>query len=177
MTDKKLSHVDEDGKAAMVDVSQKIDSARLARAMARVLMQPATLAAIVDNKIKKGDVFTIAKLAGIQGAKKTSDLIPLCHPLALSHISVDIMVDEKYNSSIARVAGVAGNAAAVIITATAKTTGKTGVEMEALTAAAIAALTLYDMVKSIDRSAIITDIKLLEKSGGKSGAINNIPEL
>ena len=166
MTDKKLSHVDEDGKAAMVDVSQKIDSARLARAMARVLMQPATLAAIIDNKIKKGDVFTVAKLAGIQGAKKTSDLIPLCHPLALSHISVDIMVDEKYNSSAA---GVAGNAAAVIITATAKTTGKTGVEMEALTAAAIAALTLYDMVKSIDRSAVITDIKLLEKSGGKSG--------
>ncbi|MDI9314077.1 MAG: cyclic pyranopterin monophosphate synthase MoaC [Hydrotalea sp.] len=157
MTDKKLSHVDASGKAAMVDVSQKPETERLARAMARVIMQPATLTAIIDNKIKKGDVFTVAKLAGIQGAKKTSDLIPLCHPLALSHISVDMAVDENPDIT------------AVVITATAKTTGKTGVEMEALTAAAVAGLTLYDMVKAIDKSAIITDIKLLEKSGGKSG--------
>ncbi len=166
MTDKKLpaeasppsspqlSHVTPSGKAAMVDVSQKPETARMARAMARVVMKPETIIAIKNNNIKKGDVLTVAKLAGINGAKKTFDLIPLCHPLALSYIDVDAIIDGDQ---------------AVVITAITKTFGRTGVEMEAMTAVSVAALTLYDMVKAIDKTATITDIKLLEKSGGKSG--------
>ncbi|MGI9461473.1 MAG: cyclic pyranopterin monophosphate synthase MoaC [Alphaproteobacteria bacterium] len=151
---KKLSHIDKSGKAKMVDVSQKPTTSRMARAMARLTMQADTLQAVLQNQLQKGDVITIAKLAGINGAKKTSDLIPLCHPLALSYIDVDIVPDGKQ---------------AVVITASVRTSGKTGVEMEALSAVSIAALTFYDMIKAIDKRAVISDIKLLEKSGGRSG--------
>lgn len=156
MTDKKpnLSHVDANGQVAMVDVDTKPATHRQARASARLTMQPTTLQAIKDNSLKKGDVLTVAKIAAIAAAKKTSDLIPLCHPLALSHIAITIEpADDK----------------TLIIVAQVKTQGATGVEMEALTAVAVAALTIYDMVKAIDKGVIIGDIKLLEKSGGRSG--------
>ena len=148
-----LTHFDKDGAAHMVDVSDKPDTARVAVASGRIFMEPETLALIVEGRAKKGDVLGVARLAGIMAAKKTHDLIPLCHPLALSKVSVDLEPIQN----------------AVEITATVKTTGPTGVEMEALTAVNVAALTVYDMVKAVDRSMVISDIRLRLKDGGKSG--------
>jgi len=150
-----LTHIDKDGNAVMVDVSAKADSARVATAAGRVLMQPATAALIESRDVKKGDVLSIAQLAGIMGAKRTPDLIPLCHPIALSSVEVTLTLDAAES--------------AVHIAATCRTTGKTGVEMEALTAVAVAALTVYDMCKAVDRGMRIADIRLTHKSGGKSG--------
>lgn len=149
----KLTHFDDKGAAHMVDVSEKPITSRVAVARGRVLMTPETLAMIDEGRAKKGDVLAVARLAGIMGAKKTSDLIPLCHPLAISKVSVELSVASD----------------AVEIEATVKTTGQTGVEMEALTAVNIAALTVYDMVKAVDKSMHINDIRLVLKEGGKSG--------
>ncbi len=151
----KLTHLDSDGRARMVDVGAKPDTERTAVARGAVIMQSETLRLIRDGAIKKGDVLTIARIAGIMAAKKTSDLIPLCHPIALSHLEVTITLDESANSAN--------------ITATARTIGKTGVEMEALTAVTAAALTIYDMAKAVDRSMRLTDIRLVEKTGGQHG--------
>jgi cyclic pyranopterin phosphate synthase len=148
---KKLSHYDSAGSARMVDVSAKLETRRVARAQAFVRIQPAVLKKLPRNP--KGNPLEIARIAGIAAAKKTSDLIPLCHPLMLSHADVDVTVEKK----------------GVRIVATAVTTAQTGVEMEALTAAAVAALTVYDMTKALDKSIEITDVYLLEKTGGKSG--------
>ena len=153
-----LTHFDERGNARMVDVGDKDVTERVATAKASVVMQPATLALIRDKKAAKGDVLAVAQLAGIMAAKKTSDLIPLCHPLALSSVQVTLSLDEKRN--------------AVDIEATCKLKGRTGVEMEALTAASVAALTVYDMCKAVDRGMVIEQVKLLHKSGGKSGTFN-----
>ena len=150
-----LTHFDEAGAARMVDVSGKKETAREAVAGARVTMEPATLRLIVDRKIAKGDVFGVARVAGIMAAKRTAELIPMCHPLNLSSVEVAFGPDER--------------ASCVHITATVRMTGRTGVEMEALTAAAAAGLTIYDMCKSADRAMTVTDIRLLRKSGGKSG--------
>nr|WP_325248261.1 cyclic pyranopterin monophosphate synthase MoaC [Amylibacter sp.] len=149
----KLTHFDDKGAAHMVDVSEKPITSRVAVARGRVLMTPETLAMIDEGRAKKGDVLAVARLAGIMGAKKTSDLIPLCHPLAISKVSVELSVASD----------------AVEIEATVKTTGQTGVEMEALTAVNIAALTVYDMVKAVDKFMHISDIRLVLKEGGKSG--------
>ncbi len=151
----RLSHFDAEGRAAMVDVSAKVASVREAVARARVTMAPATARLIAAGGVKKGDVLSVARLAGIMGAKRTPDLIPLCHPLALESVKLELRLDRKN--------------AAVEIEATCKTTGRTGVEMEALTAAAIAALTVYDMCKAADREMRITDLRLVRKSGGRSG--------
>lgn len=150
-----FTHINEEGYARMVDVSSKNDSERVAVAQAIVKMQPETLEKIRDGAIKKGDVLGVAQIAGIMGAKQTSALIPMCHPLNLTSVNLEFAFDEV-NASI-------------IIEAEVKTTGKTGVEMEAITAVSVAALTIYDMSKAVDRWMEITDIKLLEKSGGKSG--------
>ena len=151
----RLTHFDAEGKAAMVDVSDKAESERTATATGSVIMQPETLALIAAGGVEKGDVLSVARLAGIMGAKRTPDLIPLCHPLALASVAVDLSVDAARN--------------AVDITATCKLKGRTGVEMEALTAVAVAALTIYDMCKAVDRGMRLTDIRLIHKSGGKSG--------
>ena len=155
MVKKELSHLDADGNARMVDVGGKEHTLRQATAHARVLMRPETLSLITRGELKKGDVLTVAKIAGIQAAKKCSELIPLCHPLALSAVDVTFDVDR-------------GNSQ-VVINTMCRLTGQTGVEMEALTAAAVAALTIYDMCKAVDRDMTIADIKLVTKSGGKSG--------
>ena len=139
----------------MVDVTEKVVTERVAIASGTVIMQPATLKAILAKGVKKGDVLAVARLAGIMAAKRTHELIPLCHPLALSAVSVDLVPDKKRH--------------AVDVTATVKIAGKTGVEMEALTAVSVAALTVYDMCKGIDRGMTIGDIRLRHKSGGKSG--------
>jgi cyclic pyranopterin phosphate synthase len=152
-----LTHIDEQGRPKMVDVSGKPDTQRQAVAKGLVKMQAATLERIKKGQMAKGDVLTVARLAGIMAAKETPHLIPLCHPLLLDDVEVDFKLDEK-NS-------------AVEITATVKSTGKTGVEMEALTATAVAALTIYDMGKAIDRGMKIENIRLVKKSGGKSGTI------
>ncbi len=149
----KLSHLDDMGQAHMVDVSAKDVTARSATARARVLMQKETLDLISSRTAKKGDVLATARIAGIQAAKKTSDLIPLCHPLMISKVSVEFEIAENH----------------IDVEATVKVEGKTGVEMEALTACSVACLTLYDMVKAVDRGIRITDLRLIEKSGGKSG--------
>jgi cyclic pyranopterin phosphate synthase len=151
-----LTHLDEKGQARMVDVGDKAVTSRTATAEAVIAMLPTTLRMIVDGSHKKGDVFAVARIAGIQAAKKCSDLIPLCHPLQLSSVQVELSADEK-NSE-------------VHITATCKLNGQTGVEMEALTAATIAALTVYDMCKAVDRGMVIRSVQLLEKAGGKSGS-------
>lgn len=148
-----LSHLDEQGAARMVDVGDKAVTSRTASAEALVRMRPATLALIVDGKMPKGDVFAVARIAGIQAAKKTADLIPLCHPLMLSSVKVELEAEAPD---------------AVRITATCKLAGQTGVEMEALTAASVAALTLYDMCKAADKGMVIETVRLLEKTGGKS---------
>jgi len=153
----KLSHIDDAGKPRMVDVSAKADTAREAVAKGTIKMKPETFDLLRKNALPKGNVLTTAQLAGIMAAKKTPDLIPLCHPLLLGDVSVDLRLDEATN--------------AVQITATVKSTGKTGVEMEALTATAIAALTVYDMCKAADKSMKIENIRLVRKSGGKSGTI------
>jgi cyclic pyranopterin phosphate synthase len=154
-----LTHLDEHGHAHMVNVSAKSDTHRVAIARGEVQLTPATLNLILSGGVPKGDVFAAARIAGIMGAKKTSEIIPLCHPLPLTHLSVDL-------------AGrMADNLGIVEITARAETTGKTGVEMEALTAVTIAALTVYDMIKAVQRDAHITNIRLIEKHGGKSGDI------
>ena len=150
-----LTHFDSKGNAVMVDVSNKPDSSRVASASASVLMQPATMQLIIDKGVKKGDVLSVARLAGIMGAKKTPDLIPLCHPLALTSVELLLTCDNRKN--------------AIEIVSTCKVKGPTGVEMEALTAVSIAALTVYDMCKAVDREMHITDIHLKNKSGGKSG--------
>ncbi len=152
-----LTHLDEQGRAKMVDVGWKPVTDREAVARGSVRMQPETLRLIVEGQVKKGDVFTIAQLAGIMGAKKTSELIPLCHPLPLNKVDVELEADEA--------------ASAVNITAIASTSGKTGVEMEALTAVSIAALTIYDMCKAVDRGMQIGAIRLASKRGGQSGDI------
>jgi cyclic pyranopterin phosphate synthase len=150
-----LTHVDESGAARMVDVGHKADTDRVAIAKGSVVMAPETLALIKRNAIAKGDVLSVARTAGIMAAKRTPDLIPLCHPLPLSSIAVDMTLDESRN--------------AVDIAATVKTTGKTGVEMEALTAVTVAALTVYDMCKAVDRRIRIEAVRLVRKTGGKSG--------
>ncbi len=149
-----LSHLNERGEAHMVDVGAKSATVRTARAKAIVHLQPATLQAILDGQLPKGDVLATARIAGIMAAKKTSDLIPLCHPLALEKVSIDFTPVGTDHLSIE---------------ALVQLTGKTGVEMEAMTAVSVAALTLYDMVKAIDRGLVIESIQLLEKTGGKSG--------
>lgn len=154
-TNKKLTHIDEHGRANMVDVGHKPDSDRIAVAGGRVHVQPETLKLIKDGNLNKGDVLTVARIAGIMGAKRTSDLIPLCHPISLNKISVELTINEQDNT--------------IDITATTKTTGKTGVEMEALTAVSTAALTIYDMAKAVDREMRLSDIRLLEKRGGVHG--------
>lgn len=151
----RLNHIDQDGKAVMVDVSGKDVTERIATAEGCVLMKPETMKLIQDGAVKKGDALSVARLAGIMGAKKTPDLIPLCHPLALQSIDVELTLDPERN--------------AVDITATCRVTGRTGVEMEALTAVSVAALTIYDMCKAVDRSMRLTDIRLTAKSGGRSG--------
>ncbi len=152
---KEFTHFDAEGNAVMVDVSAKPATARTATAAALVVMAPATLARIRAHGFEKGDVLGIARLAGIMGAKRTPDLIPLCHQLPLDSVAVTLSLDEE--------------ASAVRIEATCRVTARTGVEMEALTAVAVAALTVYDMCKAVDRSMRITDIRLLHKAGGRSG--------
>ena len=153
-----LTHFDGDGRPTMVDVTAKPATERVAVAAGRITMAPATLARVLDRGIAKGDVLTIAELAGIMGAKRTADLIPLCHPLGLTAVSVSLTPDP-----IADV---------IEIEATCKVGGQTGVEMEALTAVAVAALTVYDMCKAVDRTMVISDIHLRHKSGGKSGTFD-----
>ncbi|MFK3772912.1 cyclic pyranopterin monophosphate synthase MoaC [Pseudomonas sp. NPDC089406] len=149
-----LTHLDSQGRANMVDVTEKAVTAREAIAEARVRMLPATLRMIVDGEHPKGDVFAVARIAGIQAAKKTSDLIPLCHPLMLTSVKVELRAEGEE---------------VVHITARCKLAGQTGVEMEALTAASVAALTIYDMCKAVDKGMVIEQVRLLEKTGGKSG--------
>jgi cyclic pyranopterin phosphate synthase len=155
----KLSHVDESGRARMVDVSAKPETQRIAIAKGEIVMRRSTLDLIQAGEIKKGDVLTLAQVAGIMAAKRTSDLIPLCHPLQLSKVDVECVPDDTLPG--------------VRITATVKTTGKTGVEMEALTAVSLAALTIYDMAKAAEKTMRIQNIRLVEKHGGQSGDIVN----
>lgn len=150
-----FTHIDADGNAVMVDVSDKADTERTATARGSIYMQAETLSKIMQGGVKKGDVLSVAQLAGIMGAKKTPDLIPLCHPLALTSVKVNLVCDPERN--------------AVDIEATCKLNGQTGVEMEALSAVSVAALTVYDMCKAVDRSMRIADIRVTHKSGGKSG--------
>ncbi len=150
-----LTHFDQKGDAHMVDVSVKPVTNRIATAKGRVIMAPETLEIVQQGSAKKGDVLGVARLAGIMGAKRTSDLIPLCHPLPITRVALDLEVEPATNS--------------VVITATVKTSGQTGVEMEALTAVSVAALTVYDMLKAVDRAMHITDIRVTLKDGGKSG--------
>ena len=155
MSDNRLTHLDETGAAAMVDVSSKDITRRIARAGGHIAMQPETLAMIIEGAAKKGDVIATARIAGIMAAKRCHELIPLCHPLLISKVAVDFRPDEKANK--------------IYVEALVKVTGNTGVEMEALTAVSVACLTLYDMCKAVDRGMVISDIKVLEKQGGKSG--------
>ena len=148
-----LTHLDEHGKARMVDVGGKAETQRVAVASGRIRMNPEALAAIRDGAVPKGDVLAAARIAGIMAAKKTADLIPLCHPLALTSVTVDFAIEGD----------------AVCATASAALTGRTGVEMEALTAVSVALLTIYDMAKAIDKGMVISDLRLIEKRGGKSG--------
>ena len=154
-----LSHIDESGKARMVDVGAKPETERTAVARGEVILKPETLELIKAGLMKKGDVLTVAQLAGIMGAKKTSELIPLCHPIPIHQVAVELELDDILPG--------------VIITSRLKTTGKTGIEMEALTAVAVAALTVYDMVKAVEKTARITNIRLVEKRGGQSGDVIN----
>jgi cyclic pyranopterin monophosphate synthase len=155
----KLTHLDEQGRARMVDVGAKPDTERIAVARGEIHMKKETLDLIRAGQIKKGDVLTIAQIAGITASKRTSELIPLCHPLPLTKVDVDLTIDESLPG--------------VVITATTKTVGKTGVEMEALTAVSVAALTVYDMAKAVEKTMRIQNIRLLEKHGGQSGDVVN----
>ena len=154
-----LTHIDDNGNAHMVDISDKQNSFRTAKAACSIQMSLETLKIIADGNSKKGDVLNVARIAGIQGAKRTSELIPLCHPISLTKISLDLTLNDKIPG--------------IEIISTVKTTGPTGVEMEALTAASISALTVYDMVKSLDKSIIVKDLRLIFKDGGKSGLYEN----
>lgn len=154
-----LSHLDESGRARMVDVGQKADTERVAVARGQVVMCPETLAQIRQGNMKKGDVLAVAQIAGVMAAKRTSELIPLCHPLALTQVTVDLELDDTLPG--------------VLITARARTVGKTGVEMEALTAVSVAALTVYDMAKAVEKTMRIENIRLVEKHGGRSGDVIN----
>lgn len=155
---KQLTHIDESGQARMVDVGQKPDTERVAVARGAVSMQPETLQLIIEGNMKKGDVLTVAQLAGVMAAKRTSELIPLCHPLLLSHI--DVICTPNSAESL------------IEIEATVRLRGKTGVEMEALTAVTVAGLTIYDMAKAVDRSMRIMDVRVVHKSGGQSGTFS-----
>ena len=155
-----LTHVRSDGEARMVDVSGKPDTERFARATGLIRMQPATLRAIVNAEVKKGDVLGVARIAGVMAAKKTSDLIPLCHPIPLTDVQVSLTPDPQLPG--------------VRCEASARTTGKTGVEMEALTAVSVALLTVYDMAKALDRAMEISDISLASKMGGRSGDFSRL---
>jgi cyclic pyranopterin phosphate synthase len=156
---RQLTHLDEAGQVKMVDVGAKPETERVAVAGGEVVLQAETLDLIRQGLMKKGDVLTVAKIAGIQGAKRTSELIPLCHPIALNQVQVDLQLDDRLPG--------------VVIRATTRTVGKTGVEMEALTAVSVAALTVYDMVKAVEKTARIQNIRLIEKHGGQSGDIIN----
>ena len=158
MISNKLTHFDDNGDPSMVDINEKKNTVRVAIAIGKITMNPETLTKILNMKIKKGDVLLVAKLAGIMAAKKTEQLIPLCHSIPLSYVKVDLIPDVQ--------------ASCINIKAEASLVGKTGVEMEAFTAVSIASLTIYDMCKSADRGMIISDIKLIHKSGGKSGEFN-----
>lgn len=155
-----FTHFNESGRARMVDVSAKDSTERVGTAQATVLMLPATLEKIQRGKIAKGDVLAVAQVAGVMGAKKTPDLIPMCHPLLITSVDISFKEESKPNQA---------GLCAIHIFATVKTTGQTGVEMEAMTAASVAALTIYDMCKAIDRGMSFSDVCLLSKSGGKSG--------
>ena len=155
-----LSHLDSEGRARMVDVGHKPDTARIAVAAGEVRMKPETLALIRTGNMKKGDVLAVAQLAGVMAAKRTADLIPLCHPLPLTHIEVHCELKDDLPG--------------VLITATVRTIGKTGVEMEALTAVSVAALTVYDMAKAAEKTMQITNLRLVEKHGGMSGDVVNV---
>lgn len=153
MTD--LTHVDASGKARMVDISGKAATHRMARARGNIRMRPETLASIRDNQLAKGDVLTVAKIAGIMGAKRTSELVPLCHSIALSDMDLELRLDDALPG--------------ITVEATARTTGQTGVEMEAIMGVSVTLVTLYDMAKGVDKGMVIGDISLVEKRGGKSG--------
>ena len=159
MENNKLTHLDSDGNANMVDVGDKPISHRMARAKGQVVLLATTVEMIKKGLMKKGDVLTVAKIAGIQAAKKTSELIPLCHPLIINKIDVELTIDE--------------NLPGIQIEASVITDGKTGVEMEALTAVSVAGLTIYDMIKAVEKSARIENIRLVEKRGGMSGDVFN----
>lgn len=160
MENKKLSHIDNSGAARMVDVGAKSPSQRIARAKGQIVLSLDTVRLIREGLMKKGDVLTVAQIAGIQAAKRTSDLIPLCHPLAVNQITVELELDDQLPG--------------VLIESSVKTYGNTGVEMEALTAVSVAALTVYDMIKAVEKTATIENIRLVEKRGGKSGDIFNL---
>ena len=160
MSNKKLTHFDKNGNPSMVDINQKNLTVRVAIATGKIFMKTNTLKKILDLEIKKGDVLNVAKLAGIMAAKKTDELIPLCHSIPLSYVNVDLEPNIEESS--------------VKITAEASLVGKTGVELEALTAVSVAGLTIYDMCKAIDREMMLTNIKLIHKSGGKSGEFNAV---
>ena len=155
-----FTHFNESGRARMVDVSTKASTERIATAQAKILLQPTTLEKIQQRTISKGDVLAVAQVAGVMGAKKTPDLIPMCHPIMLASVDISFKEDPQLDHA---------GYCSITITATAKTTGPTGVEMEALTAASVAALTIYDMCKSVDRGMTFSEVCLLSKSGGKSG--------
>lgn len=159
MSKNKLTHIDAKGNAKMVDVGNKPTSHRIARAKGQIVLLPETVRMVKDGQLKKGDVLTVAKIAGIQAAKKTSDLIPLCHPIMISQIELHLEIDETLPG--------------VQIESSVITDGKTGVEMEALTAVSVAALTIYDMIKAVEKSARIENIRLVEKRGGMSGDVIN----
>ena len=159
MSNPKLTHIDETGRAHMIDVGEKPDTQRVAIARGEVKMKVETLALIRSGQVKKGDVLTVAQIAGISASKRTADLIPLCHPLPLTQVEVELELNDSLPG--------------VVITATARTIAKTGVEMEALTAVSIAALTVYDMAKAVEKGMRIQNIRLLEKHGGRSGDIVN----
>ncbi len=160
MNKNKLTHFDKNGNPSMVDINQKDTTVRVAIANGKIIMKPNTLKRILDLDIKKGDVLNVAKLAGIMAAKKTDQLIPLCHSIPLSYVNVDLEPNIEESS--------------INITAEASLIGKTGVEMEALTAVSVAGLTIYDMCKAIDRDMILTNVRLMHKSGGKSGKFNAV---
>ena len=160
MSKNKLTHFDKNGNPSMVDINQKDTTVRVAIANGKIVMKPNTLKRILDLDIKKGDVLNVAKLAGIMAAKKTDQLIPLCHSIPLSYVNVDLEPSIEESS--------------INITAEASLIGKTGVEMEALTAVSVAGLTIYDMCKAIDREMILTNVRLMHKSGGKSGEFNAV---
>lgn len=159
MVSDRLTHLDENGSAHMVDVGDKADTERWALARGEVQLKPETVALVRQGLLKKGDVLTVAQIAGIMAAKKTSELIPLCHPLPIHQVQVELVLDDQLPG--------------VQISATVRTAGKTGVEMEALTAVAVAALTVYDMVKAVEKTGRIQNIRLVEKHGGKSGEVVN----